>query len=110
MKPEDLGAYYESILDKEARKEGGIYYTPPLIVEYMVAESVGELLKGQSPEEAAKITIIDPACGGGIFLLGAYQFLTQNSRKCGIRRIPLFPSFRLYRVKKQRLMLFFRES
>ena len=31
MKPEELGTYYESILDKEARKEGGIYYTPPLV-------------------------------------------------------------------------------
>ena len=45
MKPEYLGAYYESILDKEVRKEAGIYYTPPLIVEYMVAESVSGLMK-----------------------------------------------------------------
>ena len=33
MKPEDIGTYYESILDKEVRKVGGVYYTPPLIVE-----------------------------------------------------------------------------
>jgi type I restriction-modification system DNA methylase subunit len=81
MKPEDLGTYYESILDKEVRKEGGIYYTPPLIVEYMVANSLGELLKGKTPNEAAKIKIVDPACGGGVFLLGAYQFLLDWHEK-----------------------------
>jgi len=26
MKPEALGAHYESILDKDVRKEGGVYY------------------------------------------------------------------------------------
>ncbi len=32
MKPEELGEYYESILEKEMRKEGGVYYTPQIIV------------------------------------------------------------------------------
>ena len=45
MRPEALGTYYESILDKEVRKEGGIYYTPSLIVDYMVENSLGALLK-----------------------------------------------------------------
>jgi len=81
MKPEDLGTYYESILEKEARKEGGIYYSPPLVVEYMVENSVGELLNGKTPAEAADIKIVDPACGGGVFLLGAYQFLLDWHEK-----------------------------
>ena len=33
MKPEDFGAYYESIFEKEVRKRGGIYYTPPLYAQ-----------------------------------------------------------------------------
>jgi len=41
MNPEDLGAYYESLLDKEARKEGGVHYTPPFIVDYMIENSLG---------------------------------------------------------------------
>jgi len=81
MQPENLGHYYESILEKEVRRKGGIYYTPPLIVEYMVANTVGELLKGKTPEEAAKIRIVDPACGGGVFLLGVYQFLLDWHEK-----------------------------
>ena len=43
MKPEELGAYYESILDEEARKEGGVYYTPQYIVDYIVEHMVGML-------------------------------------------------------------------
>ena len=35
MRPEDLGTYYESTLNKDVRKEGGVYYTPPLIVDCM---------------------------------------------------------------------------
>jgi len=81
MQPEDIGTYYESILEKEVRKEGGIYYTPPLIVDYMIANSLGELLKDKTPAESAKIKIVDPACGGGIFLLGAYQYLLDWHEK-----------------------------
>ena len=84
MKPEDLGTYYESILEKEVRKEGGIYYSPPLVVEYMVENSVGELLNGKTQAESADIKIVDPACGGGVFLLGAYQFLLDwHEKHCG---------------------------
>ena len=79
--PEDLGAYYESILEKEVRKEGGIYYTPPLIVDYMVANSVGKLLKDKTPTDATTLKIVDPACGGGVFLLGAYQYLLNWHEK-----------------------------
>jgi len=75
MRPEEMGTYYESILEKEVRKEEGIYYTPPLIVDYMVANTVGELLTNEMPEEAAKIRIVAPACCGGVFLLGACQYL-----------------------------------
>ena len=61
MKPEELGQYYESILDKEVRKEGSIYYTPSYIVDYIVANTVCELLNDKTPEEAANIRIVDPA-------------------------------------------------
>ena len=81
MKPEALGTYYESILDKEARRERGIYYTPPLIVNYMVEDTLGTLLKDKMPDEAAKIKIVDPACGAGVFLLGAYQFFLDWHEK-----------------------------
>ena len=67
--------------DKPAvRKAGGVYYTPAYIVDYIVKKTVGELVKGKTPREVAKLTIVDPACGSGSFLLGAYQFLLDRHR------------------------------
>ncbi|NLO72789.1 MAG: N-6 DNA methylase [candidate division WS1 bacterium] len=87
-----LGAVYEQFLGKvirltpaglakveekpEVRKAGGVYYTPTYIVDYIVAHTVGEALaEAGTPEAVAKIHILDPACGSGSFLLGAYQCL-----------------------------------
>jgi len=88
---EILGQVYEQFLGKvirltaghqakveekpEVRKAGGVYYTPRYIVDYIVQNTVGKLLEGRAPEEAAKLKIVDPACGSGSFLLGAYQHL-----------------------------------
>ena len=64
------------VADKpEVRKAGGVYYTPTTIVDYIVENTVGALLEGKSPEEAAQLRILDPACGSGSFLVGAYQYL-----------------------------------
>lgn len=99
-----LGQVYERFLGKvirltaghqakveekpEVRKAGGVYYTPTYIVDYIVKNTVGKLLEGDltpnpspkgrgglTPADAAKLKIVDPACGSGTFLLGAYQFL-----------------------------------
>jgi hypothetical protein len=59
----------------EVRKAGGVYYTPTYIVDYIVKNTVGLLLEGKTPPEAANLKILDPACGSGSFLLGAYQYL-----------------------------------
>jgi type I restriction-modification system DNA methylase subunit len=86
-----LGQVYERFLGKvirltaghqakveekpEVRKAGGVYYTPTYIVDYIVQNTVGKLLEGKTPKEAAKLKILDPACGSGTFPLGAYQYL-----------------------------------
>lgn len=88
---EILGSAYEQFLGKviritpahhakieekpEVRKAGGVYYTPQYIVEYIVKNTVGKLIDGKTPEEASNIKIVDPACGSGSFLIGAYQYL-----------------------------------
>jgi hypothetical protein len=59
----------------EVKKAGGVYYTPTYIVDYIVKNTVGKLLEGNTPTKAAKIRVLDPACGSGSFLLGAYQYL-----------------------------------
>ena len=57
------------------RKAGGVYYTPTYIVDYIVKNTVGKLVENKSPKEVAALKVVDPACGSGSFLLGAYQFL-----------------------------------
>jgi type I restriction-modification system DNA methylase subunit len=59
----------------EVRKAGGVYYTPQYIVDYIVKNTVGKLVEGKTPKEVDKIRILDPACGSGSFLIGAFQFL-----------------------------------
>jgi len=85
-----LGSIYERYLGKtirvtatravvedkpEVRKAGGVYYTPKYIVDYIVEQTVGKLIEGKSPAQIAKLKILDPACGSGSFLIGAYQKL-----------------------------------
>ncbi|HNR01722.1 MAG TPA: TaqI-like C-terminal specificity domain-containing protein [Anaerolineaceae bacterium] len=65
----------------EVRKAGGVYYTPKYIVDYIVANTVGKLLEGRTPAEAAALKIVDPACGSGSFLLGAFQYLIDWHEK-----------------------------
>jgi len=57
------------------KKAGGVYYTPTYIVDYIVKNTVGKLLEGKTPNQIAKLRVLDPACGSGSFLLGAYQYL-----------------------------------
>ncbi|NQV25560.1 MAG: N-6 DNA methylase, partial [Rhodopirellula sp.] len=97
-----LGQVYEQFLGKvirltkghqarvedkpEVKKAGGVYYTPTYIVDYIVEQTVGKLLEGKMPHEVAArtektwkpakqgrpLTVLDPACGSGSFLIGAY--------------------------------------
>jgi len=64
----------------EVRKAGGVYYTPSYIVDYIVENTVGKLLEASTPAKVAKLRIVDPACGSGSFLLGAYRKLLDWHR------------------------------
>jgi type I restriction-modification system DNA methylase subunit len=86
-----LGSVYEQFLGKvirltsgnravvedkpEVKKAGGVFYTPAYIVKYIVEHTVGKLLEGRNAKQAEGIRILDPACGSGSFLIGAYQHL-----------------------------------
>jgi hypothetical protein len=98
-----LGQVYEQFLGKvirltpghraviedkpEVKKAGGVYYTPTYIVDYIVRQTVGKMLDGKTPRQVAGIQgkepplrILDPACGSGSFLIGAYQYLLDWHR------------------------------
>ena len=69
------GHSVEIIEKPEVQKAGGVYYTPPYIVRYIVKQTIGRKIDGKTPEQIAKMHFVDPACGSGSFLVGAYQYL-----------------------------------
>jgi hypothetical protein len=85
-----LGAVYEQYLgfraaDPDARRAltgkqnrrhaQGIYYTPQYIVRYIVQATVGRRLReGADPHT---LTVVDPACGSGSFLIEAFRVLDR---------------------------------
>ena len=100
-------------------KAGGVYYTPEYIVSYIVENTVGEKLKDRKPGDFDTktggggkklnrfnfLTILDPACGSGSFLVNAYDRLLnwhleyysqpKNTAKALKER-------KIYEVKKQK--------
>ena len=93
---EILGQVYEQFLGKvirltpghqakieekpEVKKAGGVYYTPAFIVDYIVKQTVGKLCEAKTPKQIAKLRILDPACGSGSFLIGAFNYLITYHR------------------------------
>lgn len=90
---EILGIIYERFLGKvvrpkgrgviieekpEVRKAGGVYYTPRYIVDYVVEQTVGELLADVSPKASLDLRVLDPACGSGSFLIRAFERLCEH--------------------------------
>ena len=58
------------------RKEQGIYYTPPFIVNYIVRATLGKILKNKKID-VEHLRILDPACGSGSFLIKAFDVLNE---------------------------------
>ncbi len=127
---EILGSAYEQFLGKviritpahhakieekpEVRKAGGVYYTPQYIVDYIVKNTLGKLIEGKTPKEISKIKILDPACGSGSFLIGAFQYLldwhkdfySENGKTSkGKKDNPLTPDGHLTTAEKKRILL-----
>ncbi|KKR91885.1 MAG: hypothetical protein UU95_C0008G0005 [Parcubacteria group bacterium GW2011_GWC2_42_12] len=50
-------------------------------MDYIVKNTLGELLKGKSGFEASKIKILDPACGSGSFLIKAFEVLDNHIKR-----------------------------
>ena len=97
----------------EVRKAGGVYYTPEYIVEYIVKQTVGKLIEGKTPKEIEKIKVVDPACGSGSFLIGAFQYLldwhknyyAKNKKSWTLKNSPLTPQGDLTTGEKRRILL-----
>lgn len=105
MGPEELGSVYESLLELvpdisadgrvfrfanadaakgNARKTSGSYYTPDSLVQELLDSALEPVIQqriaGATDPQAAllSITVCDPACGSGHFLLGAARRLAAR--------------------------------
>ncbi len=92
IEPGILGKIYESFLTESLIIEGGevklqkkaeyknrsIVSTPVEIVKYMVRSVLSTYCSGKTPEEIKELKIADIACGSGVFLEEAYQFLVDE--------------------------------
>lgn len=91
IEPGILGKIYESFLTeslverddhiilaaKKKYKYRSVVSTPVEIVKYMVKNTLAPICEKKTPEEIKNIQIADIACGSGIFLEEAYQFLVD---------------------------------
>ncbi len=82
--------------DQKTRKKEGIYYTPDYVVTDIVRNSLGpkvsplveeaiEHLEEEEYQRAAgkiesvfELRVLDPACGSGTFLLGAFEYVVDE--------------------------------
>jgi fido (protein-threonine AMPylation protein) len=80
-----------------------------------VKQTVGVLCDGKTPKQIAKLTVLDPACGSGSFLLGAYRYFLTYHRDWYVKDGPekhrkeLFQTasgeWRLTTQEKKRILL-----
>jgi len=108
-------SHHAKIEEKPAvRKAGGVYYTPQYIVEHIVKNTIGKLIEGKTPKEISTLKIVDPACGSGSFLLGAYQHLLDYHKNYytgngkipkGIKGNTLTPEGNLTTAEKKRILI-----
>lgn len=121
MGPEELGSVYESLLELvpdisadgrvfrfanaesskgNARKTSGSYYTPDSLVQELLDSALEPVIQlrisGATDPEVAllSITVCDPACGSGHFLLGAARRLATRLAQLRAQGTPSGEDFR----------------
>jgi hypothetical protein len=122
MGPEELGSVYESLLELvpqiteggrlfafatggetkgNARKTTGSYYTPDSLVQVLLDGALDPVIKdtiATHPENAVdallKLSIVDPACGSGHFLLAAARRLAAHVARISANGTPSASEYR----------------
>lgn len=122
MGPEELGSVYESLLELvpqitqggrtfafatggetkgNARKTTGSYYTPDSLVQVLLDSALEPVIADtiaknpQRPVEALlELSIVDPACGSGHFLLAAARCLASHVARLQAKGTPAAAEYR----------------
>lgn len=59
------------------QRQSGAFYTPAGLARYVVRSVLSSWLIAVQPKSPSEVTVFDPACGSGIFLLEAYRELVR---------------------------------
>ncbi len=120
MGPEELGSVYESLLELEpqithggrffsfaegvegtARKKTGSYYTPDSLVQVLLDNALEPMIAStlaSHPEDGVEallsLSVVDPACGSGHFLLGAARRLAAHVARLEADGTPSLEKYR----------------
>ncbi|MBX5086720.1 N-6 DNA methylase [Rhizobium lentis] len=117
MATEELGSVYEGLLELvpvreehgrrfgfadadeakgNARKTSGSYYTPDSLVQTLLDSTLDPVLMRAEAEGGAeailKLSVIDPACGSGHFLLGAARRMAARVAQLRDSEAPDYPA------------------
>jgi hypothetical protein len=77
LRTETLSAVYEQFLENlraGERRRSGAFYTPPFLVDFIL-----DRLEEHRPLTDG-VSVLDPAAGSGVFLVGAYRRIIERSR------------------------------
>ena len=122
METEELGSVYESLLELQPqlsddgkslmfasesaeqkgnqRKTTGSYYTPDSLVQALLDTALDPVLdkteteSDDPPRDLLKLTVIDPACGSGHFLLAAARRIATRLARIRAEGTPSLADFR----------------
>ena len=107
--PEMLGRAFESLMVSRERRASGAFYTPHQLVDHLTTRALGTALanadfpvaralaalhgESLSASEQAhlratldELTVLDPACGSGAFLVHVLEQISTLRRACGDTR------------------------
>lgn len=83
--PEMLGKAFESLMASQSRRTTGAFFTPFSLVERVTACGLDATVL-DTLADVQRVTVLDPACGSGAFLVHALERLANRARELGASR------------------------
>ncbi|MCY4560900.1 MAG: N-6 DNA methylase [Flavobacteriaceae bacterium] len=87
-----LSEIYENFLgerDSILKKNTGVFYTPPSLVELILDEKL-PIIEKKEKEYKINVKVLDPACGSGIFLVDTFKRLVKRHEYINGKKITDF--------------------
>jgi hypothetical protein len=86
--PAMLGRTFESLMASDDRKRFGTFFTPPGLVDETLDRALQHTITTPAPtrEQLHALTVLDPACGSGAFLVRALERVADLLHDAGDHR------------------------